>query len=67
MSDDFLLRHAGTVALLCPRTTAAQAWVAQMIPNGCIVLDSRQAAEIVAAIRNDGLAVIERHEFERQH
>ena len=61
--SDFALRRAGTISLLCPLTSEAKAWVAQCIPNGCIVLDSRQVDAIVDAIKADGLVVIERNEF----
>jgi hypothetical protein len=69
MSADFSVRYAGSITLLCPLTAEARAWIAQCIPNGCIVLDTRQIEEIVAAIKSDGLQVVERNEFTgaRQH
>jgi hypothetical protein len=61
--SDFSLRRAGTISLLCPMSPAAKTWIAQCIPNGCIVLDSRQVEAIVAAIKTDGLSITERSEF----
>jgi hypothetical protein len=61
--SDFALRRAGTISLLCPLTPAAKAWIAERIPNGCIVLDSRQVEAVIAAIKTDGLSIIDRNEF----
>jgi hypothetical protein len=63
--SDFSLRRAGTISLLCPMSPAAKAWIAQCVPDGCIVLDSRQVDLIIAAIKTDGLSMIERDEFPR--
>ena len=63
------MRYAGTITLLCPLTAEARAWIAQCIPNACIVMDPRQIADVMAAITRDGLDVVERNEFPgaRQH
>jgi hypothetical protein len=65
--SDFALRRAGTISLLCPLSEAGRAWIAQCVPDGCIVLDSRQVEAIIEAIRADGLPIIERNEFPTQH
>lgn len=60
---DFLLQDEGTIAVLFPLTTAAEAWIDEHLPADAIfwtsgvVIEHRFVAPIVAGIVDDGLEV----------
>lgn len=64
-SADFFLENHGSILLLRPQTDSARIWVADHIgkDNGfqpywpTVVVEHRYIADIVAGIKNDGLAV----------
>ena len=62
-ATDFLLQDEGTIAVLFPLTTAAEAWVEEHLAADAIywtsgvVIEHRFVAPIVAGILDDGLEV----------
>jgi len=59
---DFLLHDEGTVLLLRPMNEVAKAWADEHVgqDNGvslCVVIDHREADDIILGIRADGLTI----------
>ena len=62
-SADFQVRDQGSTVLLWPLSKAAEEWVEENLPedpttwNGAVVIEDRDAPDILAGLALDGLSV----------